>query len=263
MGTPFLLFIVAGIPLPLTTVLILCIDLGTDMVPAISLAYENKEADIMEKPPRNMDTDRLVTAKLISFAYLQIGVFQALAGFYTYFVVLNDYGFKPSILFGLSEAFQADLDGDSDRPVIDSTDCKAGTMFYDGNSYPLVECNICNANCHNPKEALANAQCAYFICIIVVQWADIMACKTRTLSIYHQGMRNNMLNFGLIFETVLGAFLCYTPGLSDGLGTRPIEFVHWMPAMPFAMCILGYDELRKMFMRAQGNHGWVYRYTYY
>ena len=37
--SPFLLNVILEIPLPLTTVLILCIDLGTDMVPAISLAY--------------------------------------------------------------------------------------------------------------------------------------------------------------------------------------------------------------------------------
>ena len=37
---PFLIYITAKLPLPLSTVLILCIDLGTDMVPAISLAYE-------------------------------------------------------------------------------------------------------------------------------------------------------------------------------------------------------------------------------
>merc|ERR1711952_501682 len=38
--SPFLLFILADVPLPLGTVTILCIDLGTDMVPAISMAYE-------------------------------------------------------------------------------------------------------------------------------------------------------------------------------------------------------------------------------
>lgn len=35
---PFLLFITMRLPLPLSTVLILFIDLGTDMVPAISMA---------------------------------------------------------------------------------------------------------------------------------------------------------------------------------------------------------------------------------
>merc|ERR1719409_954377 len=98
--SPFLVFICAGVPLPLTTVLILCIDLGTDMVPAISMAYETAEADIMQRPPRNSKVDRLVTKKLVSFAYLQIGVIQACAGFYTWMVVLNDYGYGPNILPG-------------------------------------------------------------------------------------------------------------------------------------------------------------------
>uniref|UniRef100_A0A6Q2ZCM9 Sodium/potassium-transporting ATPase subunit alpha-1 n=1 Tax=Esox lucius TaxID=8010 RepID=A0A6Q2ZCM9_ESOLU len=71
--TPFLLFIIANIPLPLGTVTILCIDLGTDMVPAISLAYEAAESDIMKIPPRNSKTDKLVNERLISIAYGQIG----------------------------------------------------------------------------------------------------------------------------------------------------------------------------------------------
>merc|ERR1711934_504975 len=53
------------------------------------------------------------------------------------------------------------------------------------------------------KEALHHAQCAYFVSIVVVQWADLMICKTRWLSIYHQGMINPAMNFGLVFETIL------------------------------------------------------------
>lgn len=76
---------------------------GTDMVPAISLAYETREADIMDRPPRNSATDRLVNSRLISFSYLQIGVMQALAGFFTYMVVLNDFGYTPRVLMGLGK----------------------------------------------------------------------------------------------------------------------------------------------------------------
>ena len=39
--SPFIFFMLFQIPQPLSTVLILCIDLGTDMYPAISFAYEN------------------------------------------------------------------------------------------------------------------------------------------------------------------------------------------------------------------------------
>jgi sodium/potassium-transporting ATPase subunit alpha len=67
---PFIFFIVAQVPLPLTTVLILCIDLGTDMIPAITYAYENPELDIMDRFPRNSKRDYLVGRKLIGYAYL-------------------------------------------------------------------------------------------------------------------------------------------------------------------------------------------------
>jgi len=67
---PFIFFILFQVPLPLSTVLILCIDLGTDMIPAISFAYENPELDIMDRVPRNSKRDHLVNSKLICFAYL-------------------------------------------------------------------------------------------------------------------------------------------------------------------------------------------------
>ena len=58
--SPFLVFILADVPLPLGTITILCIDLGTDMVPAISLAYESAESDIMKRLPRDPLHDKLV-----------------------------------------------------------------------------------------------------------------------------------------------------------------------------------------------------------
>lgn len=98
---PFITFITIFMPLPLSTVLILCVDLGTDMIPAISMAWENKESDIMLRPPREAGRDRLVTKKLVVFSYLQIGVIQAVAGFYTWFVVMYDYGYPAHVLPGL------------------------------------------------------------------------------------------------------------------------------------------------------------------
>uniref|UniRef100_A0A8C6PJ13 Sodium/potassium-transporting ATPase subunit alpha n=1 Tax=Nothobranchius furzeri TaxID=105023 RepID=A0A8C6PJ13_NOTFU len=80
--SPFLLFIIASVPLPLGTVTILCIDLGTDMVPAISLAYETAESDIMKRQPRNSKTDKLVNERLISMAYGQIGLYDPGSGWF-------------------------------------------------------------------------------------------------------------------------------------------------------------------------------------
>ena len=61
--SPFLMFILLSIPLPLGTITILCIDLGTDLVPAISLAYEKAETDIMKRKPRDPVRDKLVNQR--------------------------------------------------------------------------------------------------------------------------------------------------------------------------------------------------------
>merc|ERR1711865_1040392 len=126
------------------------------------------------------------------------------------------------------------------------------------------------------EEALRHAQTAYFISVVVVQWADLVICKTRMNSIYEQGMLNPAMNFGLIFETMLACILCYTPFLGIALKTRPIKMIHWLPAMPYSIFIFCYDEIRKGIMRmsvemkrneATGqeirNPGWMERNTYY
>merc|ERR1719462_661174 len=100
---PFLLYQVAGVPLPLPTVMILLVDLGTDLAPAISMAHEGAESDIMLKSPREQNRDKLVTWNLVSFSYLQIGVLQFLAGFYAYFVVLWNYGITPVDTIGMDD----------------------------------------------------------------------------------------------------------------------------------------------------------------
>ncbi|CAF4123693.1 unnamed protein product [Rotaria sp. Silwood2] len=46
---PFLIYLVTDTPLALGTIAILCIDLSTDIIPAITLAYEKAENDIMKK----------------------------------------------------------------------------------------------------------------------------------------------------------------------------------------------------------------------
>jgi hypothetical protein len=52
--------------------------------------------------PRHSKRDHLVNAKLLGFAYMQTGVIQAAAGFYTYLYVMNDYGFKPITIMFMS-----------------------------------------------------------------------------------------------------------------------------------------------------------------
>jgi len=287
--SPFLFFIMCKIPLPLSTVLILCIDLGTDMVPAISFAYENPELDIMERYPRNSKRDHLVNAKLISFAYLQIGITQASAGFFTYFYMLHDYGIRPGSTFGLATemGYIPDPSDEYNPNALNygnsnwlKQDYKV-MLNWNGNKHNGVDVRLFYGDFRGPSswskcrwtkgdgsfdfysqshisrnqicyttEALRYAQAGYLISIVCVQWSDLMICKTRALSISQQGMINGRANFGLFFETALVAILCYVPILNAPLGTRQIAFPHFaVPSFSFFCVIMAYDELRKIFLR--------------
>ena len=57
---PFIAMVLFGLPLPLSSVFMLVICVGTDILPAISLAYEDAELDIMTRKPR-LRTDHLVS----------------------------------------------------------------------------------------------------------------------------------------------------------------------------------------------------------
>ena len=90
---PFIAYVLLDIPLPLTVVLILAIDLGTDIVPALGLGAEKPETDVMKKPPRQRG-ERLLTRNLLFMSYCIVGVIQAAAGFFSYFVILYAGGWQ-------------------------------------------------------------------------------------------------------------------------------------------------------------------------
>lgn len=369
--TPFLTFILVGVPLPLTTFLILCIDLGTDLLPAISLAYEEAEADIMRRPPRDAQVDRLVNRRLISFSYFQIGVIQALAGFFTYLVVFNDYGLSAGTLLGLDtdttfstqqsdderwlyaqrvrprgRSFAADwfrretedldpffranpgfnaefrrvspeLPAGAEPTALATVTSLAGrqynAMFQQigrltgrpscreftcalGDNNPacfaapgvVTDLGI-NTGVENPAvvegdgpgegcfdlwtreeqdEIIKRAQTSFLVSIVVVQIGGIFVCKTRLLSLFSQGVQNKVLIAGVIQEIILIALLVYVPFLHDVFGTRPLRAVHLLPAIPFAIFIIVYDELRKFFIRKGDRTGnklgqWLRYNTYW
>eukprot|EP00178_Gracilaria_changii_P005458 TRINITY_DN189_c0_g1_i3.p1 TRINITY_DN189_c0_g1~~TRINITY_DN189_c0_g1_i3.p1 ORF type:complete len:623 (+),score=123.19 TRINITY_DN189_c0_g1_i3:1951-3819(+) len=382
--TPFLAFIIVQIPLPLTTVLILCIDLGTDLLPAISLAYENPESDIMRRPPRDSRLDRLVNRRLISFSYFQIGVLQALPGFFSYLVALGDYGLTAHVLpfldedayiaspqsddkrwmyvtrdrpFGASEdaawfdetgdfeiffesaqpGFLRQDDAEPDRKGLiyeqllkseneaqlenmykiigsvtqrppclafscESNDdgsvlnndfsCISEAEAFGGVSIPrealtntdrsnsalfnsrVVEGSGRGQGCYDlysknqQEEALKTAQTAFFVCIVIVQMGGLLVCKTRVLSFFQQGMKNMILNIGLLTEVALCALLCYVPFIQTAFSTRNLRFVHWLPAIPFSVFIFCYDEIRKFLIRLGDTKGnklgmWLRENTYW
>jgi calcium-translocating P-type ATPase len=93
---PFLLFALSGgaIPLPLTVLQILAIDLGTEVLPALALGREPAEPGIMSRPPRPR-SEAIIGRALMVRAWVFLGLIEAalvLAGF---FYVLLEAGWSP------------------------------------------------------------------------------------------------------------------------------------------------------------------------
>ncbi|MGQ9365579.1 cation-translocating P-type ATPase [Azospirillum sp. ST 5-10] len=90
---PYLAFVLLGLPLPLTVIQILAVDLGTDMLPALALGAEPPHRDLMRRPPRRGGR-RLLTPGLLARAYLFLGPFEAAAAMAAYGAVLYAGGWS-------------------------------------------------------------------------------------------------------------------------------------------------------------------------
>ncbi len=85
-AVPFvaMLFSRGAIPLPLTVMQVLSIDLGTDMVPAIGLGAELPEKEVMDQPPRPRG-DPLLNRNVLVRALLWYGLIEAVVAMSAYF----------------------------------------------------------------------------------------------------------------------------------------------------------------------------------
>jgi potassium/sodium efflux P-type ATPase len=80
------LFSRGGIPLPMTVMQILAVDLGTDMMPALGLGTELPEKGVMDKPPRSTK-DRLLNRPIVIKAFLWYGMVESIVCMAAYFFV--------------------------------------------------------------------------------------------------------------------------------------------------------------------------------
>ncbi len=123
---PFLLFALSGgqIPLPLTVLQILAIDLGTETLPALALGREPAEPGLMNRPPRSKK-ENVINATMLGRAWGLLGGVS---------VVLVLTGFFVTLLAG-GWHFGADVSGGSS---LHETWQEATTMTFLG----IVSCQI-------------------------------------------------------------------------------------------------------------------------
>jgi magnesium-transporting ATPase (P-type) len=102
---PFLVFALSGgaVPLPLTVLAILAIDLGTETLPALALGREPAEPGLMARPPRPR-SQRVVTREMLVRAWGVLGLVSAALVMLAFFVTLLHAGWRPGDATGPGSA---------------------------------------------------------------------------------------------------------------------------------------------------------------
>jgi len=98
---PFLVFALAGgaVPLPLTVMELLAIDLGTDILPALALSREPAEPGLMDRPPRPK-TEGVISRGMLARSWGFLGLISAALVMGGFFITLDRAGWRPDALTG-------------------------------------------------------------------------------------------------------------------------------------------------------------------
>ncbi|MET9550329.1 cation-transporting P-type ATPase [Streptomyces sp. NPDC006627] len=127
---PFAVFALSGgaIPLPLTVLQILAIDLGTETLPALALGRERAEPGAMTRPPRKSSQGVISRDMLIrSWGYL--GVVSAVLAMSAFFYVLWRAGWQPGDPTGPGSALHDAYVTATTATFAGIVTCQIGTAF--------------------------------------------------------------------------------------------------------------------------------------
>ena len=127
---PFILYALAGgaIPLPLTALQILAIDLGTETLPALALGVEPAEPGIMERPPRPRSRGIIDRAMLVR-AWVWLGLLEAALVTAGFFWVLTSAGWSPGDPTGTGTPLHHDYLVATTMTFAGIAACQIGTAF--------------------------------------------------------------------------------------------------------------------------------------
>lgn len=209
---PVITNVLFGLPQILSSFLMIIICCCTDCAAATALAYEKPEADVLLRPPRNARKDRLVDWKLIVQAYGFVGIIESVTSFAMAYWYAERQGLRfSSLWFGFNDV-QSDL-SEAEKTAI-----------------------------------LNTASSIYFINLVVMQWFNLFALRTRRLSVLKHRL-NWYLIPAIVFALLIAIFFLYVPKFHAVLGTAVVPVEHWFLPMGFGMGLLLLDEARKWGVR--------------
>jgi len=176
----------------------------------------------------NTGAEVLVDGPLLSWAYLEIGMIEAVGALTSYFIVLWKRGVTPHDARIMQKGNGA--------PTNYWT---KGALPYKGIDGPTQ------------VDILAEAQSMYYWAIMTLQFFNLFASKTRLTLPFGRYMFSNRITFYCILAgTALAAFVVYTPGVEVVFKTsRSLSPLYWLIPMAFGCVIIAYASLRMIFQR--------------
>lgn len=216
---PIFTSVVLGLPQILSSFLMIMICCLTDCAAATVLAYEKPEADVLLRRPRNIKKDKLVDWKLLFHAYIFLGVQETVCSFAMAYWYAQRKGVSFSVLW-------------------------LGFGSYPA-SYDPTHVN----------QVLAEASSIYFVNLVIMQWFNLLATRTRRLSIFQQPpafnkeTQNLWLFPAMAFALVVIFIFLYIPGLDRAINSSRIPVEYFFFPVAFGFWMLLADEARKYCVR--------------
>ena len=225
----FIAFMIFGIPVPMTGLQMICLDLGTEVASSICLAYEKAENDLMSIPPRNK-LQSLIGIPELMFCYLVSGLIESLGGMFCFIFTFAFYGVPPRYLWA----------------------ARQGNYFQNSSSTPLfIEETGITLSGVDQSNILVTAQTSYFLCIVLCQLVNMYSCRTRREFVFTFPLFSNLyIYLGAVVAIALSAFLIYVPFINDAIfGFRPVTVDSWLYPLPWMFMVLFVNEMRKLLVK--------------
>jgi magnesium-transporting ATPase (P-type) len=211
---PFILSALFNIPLALTVMQLLAIDIGTDLLPALALGIERPEPNVMRRPPRRK-TQPLIDRFLLRRAYLWLGPIETILCFIGFFAVYAWVGGIEFWTFSLEEWA----------------------------ALPAVLSAM-------PPAVYALAVTVYHAGVVTAQVGNAYACRTEHEHGWSLGyFTNRTLLWGILAELTIIVLLIYVPPLARLFDHVPLPLYFWPWLLLYAPILYGLEWIRKTLMR--------------
>ncbi|KAH8980852.1 aminophospholipid-transporting P-type ATPase [Lactarius hatsudake] len=303
---PQLLYVIVPVPLPLSAILILVIDLGFELLVALSFAWDQPETQdsLMRMPPRKpvsersimnrkrralrrsitlgndaeaqstsrssrvavlarklkapftrqfwedrfepSDDETLVDGRVLSYAYLEVGMIETIGSLLAYFLVFHKKGFSPSDL----KRAQKDGGGSYARTQV-TLFANLFPGYFKKHSPDFINYKGQSLNGDQQVEAFAQAQSIVYLSIFFTQCFNVFAVKARFNLPFGKAIVSNKYNFlGIFAGGAFVMFLIYIPPFHSVFGgSHKLLPLYWLIPIAFGCLTLVWSSIRVLLAR--------------